>query len=130
MTKLEDVFGILKKRFTCLKHWTLLNQQETIDNMFVTCCVLHNLQLIHDGYLDENLADPVDSALNRYRFKNRGPGCWRRNWEDHAINERLERVQKAIGASEEKKWAHRMRILVNHFSVHMGKKKHAAAVGH
>ena len=88
------------------------------------------MQLIHDGYLDENLSDPVDSALNCHHFKNRGPGCWRRNWQDHAINERLERVQKAIGASEEKKWAHRMRILVNHFSVHMGKKKHAAAVGH
>ena len=39
------------------------------------------------------------------------------------VTERLERVQKAIGASEEKKWSHRMRVLVNHFSVHMEKKK-------
>lgn len=36
-------------RFRCLKLPILYQSKETIDNMFFTCCVLHNMLLACDG---------------------------------------------------------------------------------
>ena len=52
---IEGVFGILKGRFHFLKKFTSLRHQSNVDNAFVTCCILHNIQLKDDGYLDPNL---------------------------------------------------------------------------
>jgi hypothetical protein len=46
----ECVFGILKGRFRCLKLPIYHHDQETIDNMFFTCCIIHNMLLSEDGY--------------------------------------------------------------------------------
>ncbi len=40
---IEDVFGILKMRFNCLKQFSRLHLRRDIDNCFVTCCILHNM---------------------------------------------------------------------------------------
>ena len=47
---IEGVFGILK-----VKTFKRLRRQDSIDNAFVTCCVLHNILLHHDGYLARDL---------------------------------------------------------------------------
>lgn len=41
----ECAFGILKNRFRCLKLPLLWRSMEVIENVFVTCCVLHNICL-------------------------------------------------------------------------------------
>jgi hypothetical protein len=46
----ECAFGRLKARFRCLKIPVQLHQKQDIDNMFVTCCILHNMLLDDDGY--------------------------------------------------------------------------------
>lgn len=46
----ECVFGILKGRFRCLKLPIYLHDKPTIDSMFFTCCILHNMLLVEDGY--------------------------------------------------------------------------------
>ena len=46
----ECVFGILKDRFRCLKLPIYLHDENVIDNMFFTCCILHNMLLTEDGY--------------------------------------------------------------------------------
>ena len=46
----ECVFGILKGRFRCLKLPIYLHDKNVIDNMFFTCCILHNMLLTEDGY--------------------------------------------------------------------------------
>ncbi|CAN0043663.1 unnamed protein product, partial [Pylaiella littoralis] len=48
----ECFFGILKGRFRILKLGILFQNLEDIDNMFFTCCVLHNMLHAFDG-LDE-----------------------------------------------------------------------------
>jgi hypothetical protein len=45
---IEDCFGIAKGRFRCLKLPILIHNQDDIDNMFFTCCILHNMFLVHD----------------------------------------------------------------------------------
>ena len=45
----ECAFGILKARFRILKLPIRLHGFKTIDNMFVTCCILHNMCLDVDG---------------------------------------------------------------------------------
>ena len=45
----ECVFGILKGRFRILKIPLLFHKIHQIDNIFYTCCVLHNMLLINDG---------------------------------------------------------------------------------
>jgi Plant transposon protein len=39
----EGFFGIPKGRFRILKVPILFQKQEQIDNMFITCCILHNI---------------------------------------------------------------------------------------
>jgi hypothetical protein len=53
---IECTFGVMKQRFKWLKTWNSLSKKEDIDNVFFTCCILHNILLQHDGYLDQLLA--------------------------------------------------------------------------
>ena len=46
----ECVFGILKGRFRCLKLPIYYHDKETIDSMFFSCCIIHNMLLTLDGY--------------------------------------------------------------------------------
>jgi hypothetical protein len=46
--EIECTFGLLKKRFRFLKNPFLLQKQYEIDNMFRTCCILHNMLLEYD----------------------------------------------------------------------------------
>lgn len=45
----ECTFGVLKGRFRCLKLPIFYNSKDNIDNMFFTCCILHNILLSFDG---------------------------------------------------------------------------------
>ena len=47
---IECVFGILKKRFLFFKNPIRSHHPEAINDLFVTCCVLHNILLDYDGY--------------------------------------------------------------------------------
>lgn len=49
---IECAFGILKSRFRILKLPIRMHKFEEIDDMFHTCCILHNMCLDYDG-LDE-----------------------------------------------------------------------------
>ena len=51
---IEDVFGILKKKFKCLKNWSAWHKQEIMEQQFYLCCILHNILLKHNGYLSED----------------------------------------------------------------------------
>ena len=46
----ECCFGILKGRLRCLKLPIFYQSKSVIDNMFFTCCILHNILLNVDGY--------------------------------------------------------------------------------
>ena len=46
---IECTYGILKKRFNILKVGTRGRKVESCDNIFLTCCVLHNMLLFEDG---------------------------------------------------------------------------------
>ena len=58
---IEGVFGILKKRFRFLKNFNNLHQQSDVDNAMVTCCMLHNTMLEHDGYIGLDVT-PLNSV--------------------------------------------------------------------
>ena len=45
----ECAFGILKHRFRILKLPIVIHDVDDIDNMFFTCCILHNMCLDFDG---------------------------------------------------------------------------------
>jgi hypothetical protein len=45
----ECFFGILKKKFRFLKNPITLQSQGDIDNVFYSCCIIHNMILKHDG---------------------------------------------------------------------------------
>ena len=49
----ECTFGILKGRFRILKVPMPFHTKERVDNVFFTCCVLHNMLLEKDGKVDQ-----------------------------------------------------------------------------
>ena len=57
----ECTFGSLKGRFRCLKVPIFYNTREVVDNMFFTCCILHNLLLTIDG-LDSRWEKDINYA--------------------------------------------------------------------
>lgn len=56
----ECFFGILKGRFRILKLPLLYREKRKIDNIFFTCCILHNMLHLIDGL--ENLERDVNWA--------------------------------------------------------------------
>jgi hypothetical protein len=73
---IEGVFGILKIRFRFLKNFNNLRTQSSIDeDAFTTCCILHNMMLRKDGYLEENLA-PHPGGLEESLAKKFGSNRW------------------------------------------------------
>lgn len=56
---IECCFGILKGRFRILKIPVLFQTQAAVDNIFKTCCVIHNMILSFDG-LDVRWEQAVD----------------------------------------------------------------------
>lgn len=60
----ECFFGILKNRFRFLKNPITLQNQDDVDYVFVTCCIINNMILAHDG-LDKLWEEDVNwSTLN------------------------------------------------------------------
>lgn len=57
---IEDVFGILKKRFKCLRNWSRFADQTVIRNQFVFCCIVHNLCFEFEGYLNHDYIPDID----------------------------------------------------------------------
>ena len=45
----ECAFGVLKGRFRCLKLPIYYHNKDHIDNMFYSCCIMHNMFLHFDG---------------------------------------------------------------------------------
>lgn len=83
----EDVFGILKKRFRLLCNAIELHSKDQIDNVFFTSCILHNILLSYDGYdkrweeaYDWNESNPDDEYDYLY------DGTQRRVMETRAMN--------------------------------------------
>mmetsp|Transcript_29950 Transcript_29950/g.34794 ORF Transcript_29950/g.34794 Transcript_29950/m.34794 type:complete len:335 (-) Transcript_29950:47-1051(-) len=69
---IECTFGILKGRFAVLRYGIRLQSIEKCDQLYVTCCALHNRLLFIDG-LDKGWKDGVESNWEReYRDDNRG----------------------------------------------------------
>jgi hypothetical protein len=66
---IEGVLGIFKARFKILKNFNSLKHHASIDNAFVTCCVLHNMLLESGGWLDPNLP-PYPGGLEENCRKN------------------------------------------------------------
>jgi hypothetical protein len=95
---IEGVFGILKIRWRFLKNFNYLHQHSAVDNCFATCCVLHNLLLQHDGYLDPALPPfpgGVEEKLSK-RFGNAwngNDGIWNR-FDDDTIDTEMERENR------------------------------------
>jgi hypothetical protein len=72
---IEGVFGILKIRFRFFKNFNNLRKQSSIDDAFTTCCMLHNMMLQKDGYLEEDLA-PYPGGLEECLTKKFGKNRW------------------------------------------------------
>lgn len=66
--QVECCFGRLKTRFRILKLPILTHSKENVDNMFLTCCCLHNILLKHDGHIEK-----WDKYIDDGEFSGRTP---------------------------------------------------------
>jgi hypothetical protein len=135
---IEGVFGILKIRFRFLKIFTNLRRQKHIDYAFVTCCILHNILLEENGYLDANLPDypgGMASALKLKFSRSRRGGAtsqlWLRGYDDTSDDEEEEAerrrpIQEARRFAQE--WQTVMQALMNHYQF-SSTKNHLLLIG-
>jgi hypothetical protein len=131
---IEGCFGILKKRFAFLKVFNRMHNQMSIDHAFVTCCILHNILLRHDGFLDLDLPDLPNGVRERLKGRQRGEGddlvdgrgdgMWTRgSMEDDTPNDIATTIpagaQREYGTVEvnrlAKAWKQRTEAIVNHY---------------
>ena len=125
---IEGVFGILKARFKFLKNFNSLKHHSSIDNAFVTCCILRNMLLESDGWLDPNLPPYPGGVEERLSKKfgniygniwNGTAGLWNRV-EDDTVDEELERENRRFRSTGSNKdawaisWAKVTAALVDH----------------
>jgi hypothetical protein len=114
----EDTFGMLKGRFYYIKKWNKLNKQETVDHVFVTCCLLHNMQLELNGFTDPDLCPPAASALRHYRQDWRGDCCWKISQGNRDIGE-ANVLPMYTGDSVQRQWSRCMCVLRDYFIMHV-----------
>ena len=124
---IECVFGTLKKRFAYLKTFNKMRKQKDIDNAFVCCCILHNILLEDDGWLDDDLPNLQNGVKNRLAklFVNvdpRGDAMTRRG-DDDTVDNQLEQEEAAIRHRDETKqlaidWKNVLEKLVDHYDYH------------
>lgn len=105
----ECTFGSLKKRFKCLKAWSELASMEDLENEFVTCCILHNMLLEYDGYLDSSYEPDISSA-------GRGDGLWQ-NQQDKDISGATASEDEAVTNADEGGWMERIIALAENLRV-------------
>ena len=69
----ECTFGILKTRFRILKNTIRLQTKELIDNVFFTCCILHNMLVEDDQWTQQddafNLGDDMNVPTDDFRWR-------------------------------------------------------------
>jgi hypothetical protein len=97
----ECSFGILKKRWRVLKHGFKLEDALQCDKMFLTCCALHNLLILHDGFNkgqqfgDPSLWEgemPTHFDPDSIPLRSRGSDCLRLNRLHNRGNDSRRRV--------------------------------------
>jgi hypothetical protein len=64
----ECTFGILKSRFRCLKVPILMAELSDVKNLFLTCCIFHNMLLDHDGGAFDGRLNASDFGSSRYNI--------------------------------------------------------------
>jgi hypothetical protein len=139
---IERVFGILKKRFRILKNWSRQKYQHDIDNIFVFCCILHNLIITYRGSPNQHDEDEDDDGEHQEEghvqhagveggvatATTNGGGALdaiRRKmsqsvtrgpglWLHRMTDAEIIHSQKMCSTSEEKAWAARIRELAEH----------------
>ena len=129
---IEGVFGILKKRFQYLKTFNRMRKQVHIDNAFTTCCIIHNLLLDDDGFLDEDLhvyPNGVKERLGKV-FKvaddPRGDAITGRgedDTEDPIMDEEEQRQCPIESKRLASKWQRVLQTLVDHYEFYYAMKK-------
>ena len=122
---IECVFGILKKRFAFLKVFNRMHSQKLIDCAFVTCCIIHNILLRNDGFLDLDLPDlpnGVRARLKRNHNDDRGDGMWIRGCsddtplDDPAVTTTTAREYGNVEVTRlAKAWKQRTEAIINHY---------------
>mmetsp|Transcript_16629 Transcript_16629/g.42888 ORF Transcript_16629/g.42888 Transcript_16629/m.42888 type:complete len:147 (-) Transcript_16629:185-625(-) len=101
----ECTFGSLKKRFLWLKSWKNAKTQGQMDNVFVTCCILHNVLLEDDGILDYDDSMPHQAAFS----DERGDGSWTQDMDED--------MPEYTHSSTEFEWWERTIALFEHYSM-------------
>jgi hypothetical protein len=105
-----------------LKHFNSLSSPKDIDCAFVTCCILHNILLKEDGFLDPNLPDLPLGRRARLKIPQedpRGEGMWLRPHDD-TYDAIFEEEERRYGRCNEATaltamWRERTEALMNHY---------------
>ena len=122
---IECVFGSLKNRFAYLKKFNKMRKQKDIDNAFTTCCMLHNILLEDDGWLDDDLPhfpNGVKDRLGKIFLEDpRGEAMTNRG--DDTTFDPIMEAEEALRCPDEtkrlaKEWKRVLDKLVDHYEYH------------
>ena len=120
---IECVFGSMKKRFGYLRMFNRMRKQGDIDNAFTTCCMLHNILLEEDGWMDKELPhfpNGVKDRLGRIFIDDpRGDGLTNKGTDDTVDEVMILQEQVFASTTESKRLAVEWKVvlekLVDHY---------------
>ena len=106
----------MKQRFRWLKHWNKLHEVRDVNNVFVTCCILHNILLQHDGYVEANIVDAEDSFRGRMTFKfcMEAEDCLEMVPAPIDVEGICDQEEEDLGVESERVWANRVEAIAVH----------------
>ncbi|XP_066590599.1 putative nuclease HARBI1 [Prorops nasuta] len=87
---LERAFGLLKGRFRCLLTTFAMNRVDLIPSHIMACCVLHNICLLKDDFLDNEAIELEEERSNAIRNeRNDQAGTFKRELISAELNIRI-----------------------------------------
>ena len=115
----ERLFGILKKRFRILKHPSSLRSLNAMEDVFITCCILHNMLLEFDGYKDvgQSMEDYVmrdTTGVVDMEWPEFAQGYYSDDEEEAAPDRRDEMMEEVT--ERDNTFDDRRHALVNHYN--------------
>ena len=112
----ECTFGSLKRKFRSLKGWSSFKYIHEIQSHFIFCCIIHNIMLRTNGFLDDEQYEVPGGVMEkvRRRFRKYNTDCDGCFMRATLHPERSMTAAEVDGYEQDQEWKRRVLAISKH----------------